>query len=212
MAEPGSTPGRVRALAQGIAATWPSRGAAGAGGLAPAGFDAWSALIAKLRSWVHAEAGPGRPLPWVPVAFGSGIAFYFAADHEPVLPVVLVAAMALCVGALLARRHKLFPLIVMLAAAGAGFGTATLRTARVAHTVLARPLYSVALSGFVETRDIRERTDRFVLRVVTMESPRDQARARPALGQKGHRAGCRQLRRIEGAPDAAAGATATGIL
>ena len=45
-----------------------------------------------------------------------------------------------------------------------------------AHTVLARPLYSVALSGFVETRDIRERTDRFVLRVVTMESPRGQIR------------------------------------
>jgi competence protein ComEC len=30
----------------------------------------------------------------------------------------------------------------------------------------------VALTGFVETRDIRERTDRFVLRVATMESPR----------------------------------------
>jgi competence protein ComEC len=30
----------------------------------------------------------------------------------------------------------------------------------------------VTLTGFVETRDIRERTDRFVLRVATMESPR----------------------------------------
>ena len=62
----------------------------------------------------------------------------------------------------------------MLAAVGAGFATATLKTARVGHTVLARPLYSVALTGFVETRDIRERTYRFVLRVVTMESPRGQ--------------------------------------
>ena len=33
-------------------------------------------------------------------------------------------------------------------------------------------MYSVSLSGFVETRDIRERTDRFVLRVTQMESPR----------------------------------------
>ena len=41
-----------------------------------------------------------------------------------------------------------------------------------AHAVLARPLYSVALSGFVETRDIREKTDRFVLRVTAMESQR----------------------------------------
>jgi competence protein ComEC len=32
----------------------------------------------------------------------------------------------------------------------------------------------VSLSGFVETRDIRERTDRFVLRVMQMESPRGQ--------------------------------------
>jgi competence protein ComEC len=38
--------------------------------------------------------------------------------------------------------------------------------------VLARPMFSVTLTGFVETRDIRERTDRFVLRVVTMESAR----------------------------------------
>src|SRR3954469_24921967 len=33
-------------------------------------------------------------------------------------------------------------------------------------------LFSVTLSGFVETRDIRERTDRFVLRVVTIEAAR----------------------------------------
>ena len=64
----------------------------------------------------------------------------------------------------------------MIAAVAAGFATATFRTAHIAHTVLAKPLYSVSLSGFVETRDIRERTDRFVLRVATMDSPRDQIR------------------------------------
>ena len=32
------------------------------------------------------------------------------------------------------------------------------------------------MSGFVETRDIRERTDRFVLRVASMESPRGLAK------------------------------------
>jgi competence protein ComEC len=125
---------------------------------------------------VRAEAGPGRLLPWVPVAFGSGIALYFTADREPVLSVTVAVAVALGIGAVLARHQKLFPLVVMLAAVAAGFATATLRTARLAHIVLARPLYSVALSGFVETRDIRERTDRFVLRVVSMESPRSQTR------------------------------------
>jgi competence protein ComEC len=169
MAEPGRRPGR----AQGIAGTWPPRGAAGAGGFAPAGFDA-SAPVAKLREWARAEAGPGRLMPWVQVAFGIGIALYFTADREPVLPVTLAAAIALSAAALLLRRHRLFPCILMLAAVAAGFATATFETARIGHTVLARPLYSVALSGFVETRDIRERTDRFVLRVVRMESPRAQ--------------------------------------
>src|SRR5947207_13482343 len=121
---------------------------------------------------VRAEAGAGRLLPWVPVAFGTGIAFYFAADHEPVLAVAAIAAASLCVTAFLLRRHKVFPVAVMIAALAAGFAVATWKTARIAHGVLARPMFSVALTGFVETRDIRERTDRFVLRVATMESPR----------------------------------------
>jgi competence protein ComEC len=36
-----------------------------------------------LRAWICAEAGAGRLLPWVPVAFGTGIALYFTADREP---------------------------------------------------------------------------------------------------------------------------------
>jgi competence protein ComEC len=165
---------RDRALAQGVAATWPPRGAIG--GIAPSGFDVWSPLLDQMRGWIRAEAGPGRLLPWVPVAFGTGIAFYFTADHEPVLPVTAVAAITLCAAALMLRRQRIFPLVVIIAAMAAGFATATWRTARVAHGVLARPMYSVSLSGFVETRDIRERTDRFVLRVAQMDSPRSQIR------------------------------------
>jgi competence protein ComEC len=170
VAEQGSTPGRKR----GYAGTWPPRTAAQAGGYAPTGFEAWPSLVQTLRDWVRAETGPGRLLPWVPVAFGAGIAFYFAAEHEPVLSVAAVAGIALCAAAFLLRRQKVFPVAVMIAAVAAGFAIATWKTARVAHGVLARPMYSVALSGFVETRDIRERTDRFVLRVATMESPRGQ--------------------------------------
>jgi competence protein ComEC len=81
MAERGGAPGR----AQGIAGTWPPHGATRAGGLAPSSFGTWSALLEKLRAWVRAEAGAGRLLPWVPIAFGTGVAFYFAADHEPEL-------------------------------------------------------------------------------------------------------------------------------
>jgi competence protein ComEC len=49
---------------------------------------------------------------------------------------------------------------------------ATLKTARIAHAVLMKPLYSVTLRGFVETHEERERTDRFVLRVTQMDAPR----------------------------------------
>jgi competence protein ComEC len=173
VAEQGETPGGRR----GYAGTWPPRGAAAqAGGYVPSDFQAWSSFVETLRGWARAEAGAGRLLPWVPVAFGTGIAFYFAADHEPVLSAAAVIAIALCAASFLLRRHKVFPVAVMLAAAAAGFAMATWKTARVAHPVLARPIYSVALTGFVETRDIRERTDRFVLRVVSMESPRGQIR------------------------------------
>jgi competence protein ComEC len=163
---------RGRARTQGVAGTWPPREAAQAGGFVPSGFSTWPSLAAKLREWVAAEAGAGRLLPWVPIAFGTGIAFYFTAAHEPVAWVTAATAAALCLAAFLLRRQKAFPVAVMIAAMSAGFATATWKTVWVAHGVLARPVYSVSLTGFVETRDIRERTDRFVLRVVSMDSPR----------------------------------------
>ena len=171
MAEPGR-PGR----SQGVAGTWPVGRVAPAGGLAPVGFGLWSAIVGTLREWVRAEAGSGRLLPWVPVAFGGGIAFYFAADHEPVLWVVATTAVALMLGAVLLRRSRWFAPALLIAAVAAGFAVATWKTARIAHPVLAKPLYSVALSGFVETRDIRERTDRFVLRVTSMEAQRSDVK------------------------------------
>ena len=98
MAERGG--GRVRE----IASTWPPRGAAQAGGLAPAGFDAFTSQVAKLKSWARAEAGAGRLFPWVPVAFGAGIAVYFAADREPVL-FAAVAADSTRTGKYLCHRN-----------------------------------------------------------------------------------------------------------
>src|SRR5258708_30847446 len=108
-----------------------------------------------------AEGGAGRLLPGVPTAWGTGIAFYFTADHEPVLSVAAVTAIGFCVGAFLLRRQKLFTVAVMVAAMASGFAAATWKTAWIAHGVLARPMFWVSLSGFVETRAIRERTERF---------------------------------------------------
>ena len=163
---------RSRIGPRGYAGTWPPREAGRARGIA--GSDPWPSYAAKLQEWVAAEAGAGRLLPWIPVAFGTGIAFYFTADREPVAWLTAVTAAAFCTAAFLLRRQKIFPLAVMIAALASGFATAALKTARVAHEVLARPLYSVSLKGFVETHDERERTDRFVLRVVQMESQRAQ--------------------------------------
>ncbi|WP_316170130.1 MULTISPECIES: ComEC/Rec2 family competence protein [unclassified Bradyrhizobium] len=172
MAEPVRPPGGRRGIAGVMADVWPPRGAL-AGGWPAIGAGASSVFAARLKSWAAEEAGAGRLLPWVPVAFGAGIALYFAADHEPVLWIAATTAALLGIVAIMMRRHRLFPVAVMIAAAACGFAAATVKTARVAHPVLARPLYSVALSGFVEARDIRERSDRIVLRVTSMESPRN---------------------------------------
>src|ERR1700722_7223342 len=95
---------RGRARTQGVAGTWPPREAAGQ--FAPSGFSIWPSLAAKLREWIAAEAGAGRLLPWVPIAFGTGIAFYFTADHEPVAWVTAATAAALCLAAFLLRRSQ----------------------------------------------------------------------------------------------------------
>ena len=72
--------------------------------------------------------------------------------------------------AILARRRPVgFPLALGFAAIAAGFATATLRTACVAHPVLHFPASSVTLSGFVEIREERERSDRITVRVQRIE-------------------------------------------
>jgi competence protein ComEC len=151
------------------AVTWPPSATAGA--LAP--NRSWIVPFDWLRAWAQAEAGPGRLLPWVPVAFGAGIALYFAAAHEPVAWVVATTACLLALAAALLRRSFAFPYVLLVAAMAAGFATATWKSTRIAHEVLAKPLFGVALTGFVETREERERSDRFVLRVATMEAQRE---------------------------------------
>lgn len=158
----------------GYAGTWPTRQVAAAPSQTPSGI--LPAMVARLRTWGRAEAAAGRLLPWVPVAFGSGIAIYFWADHEPVVWVVSATAITLFVAALLLRRHRVFPAAVMVAAVAAGFAVATIKTAQVSHVVLTRSMYTPLLQGFVETREVRERTDRFVLRVVRMDNRRSRVK------------------------------------
>lgn len=158
------------------AGTWPVRAGAPGAGVAPV-RRYFLSFIERLQAWLRAEAGAGRLLPWIPVAFGCGIALYFAADREPVAWIVGSVAVSLSIAAVALRRHRAFAAAALLAALACGFAGATLKAARVAHGVLARPVYIANIAGFVETHEARERTDRFVLRVVTM----DTSRGVPAL-------------------------------
>jgi competence protein ComEC len=74
--------------------------------------------------------------------------------------------------ALLARRRSLgFPLALGLAAVALGFTTATLQTKRVAHPVLAFPVASAHITGFVEVREERAGSDRVIVHVHSFSAP-----------------------------------------
>src|SRR5882724_3043682 len=123
-----------------------------------------------LQSWLARDVGAGRLFPWVPVAFGFGIVLYFTAEHEPTVWAGPALALALAVAAFLARaRTVAFPLVVALTAVAAGFAIATVRTARVAHPVLHHAAFNIGLTGFIEVREQRVRTDRIVVRVHEIE-------------------------------------------
>jgi competence protein ComEC len=144
-----------------------------AGLLLPDGLaNASDWLRGLVSQWATAEAAPGRLMPWLPVAFGLGIVGYFSADQEPASSAVLILAIACSVAAFLVRRRPIgFPLMLSIAAVAAGFATATFQTVRIAHPVLAHSTSSALLSGFVETREERERSDRIVVRVQRFEAP-----------------------------------------
>lgn len=130
-------------------------------------------LRGRVAEWALAEVAPGRLLPWLPVAFGGGIVLYLAAAREPSLVAVSIAAFAAIALAFAARHRPIaFPLAVGIAALAAGFAVATAQTARIAHPVLQRTLPSAKVSGFVEIREGRERSDRITLRVVNFEAAR----------------------------------------
>lgn len=129
---------------------------------------------AALAGYLAAERGPGRLLPWLPIAFGAGILGYFTLDREPsVVPAAACAALLLLGAVPLRRRAWLFAAAALAGAFVLGFATATLRTSAVDHTVLIQPAFGASLAGFIETREERERTDRFVLRVSRVDGLRD---------------------------------------
>src|SRR5262245_33833422 len=93
--------------------TWPV--AAGARGREPS-WGLWQVageFLDRAARWARAEVGPGRLMPWLPVAFGAGIVLYFTAPREPLAwaPVALLAALA--AGAIAVRARPVgFPVLL----------------------------------------------------------------------------------------------------
>ena len=128
---------------------------------------------ARIRDWAALEVGAGRLLPWFAVAYGTGVVLYFTAEREPAWWAALALAAFAAAIAFAARRSRFgFPSALTFAAAAAGFAVATLHTAWIAHPVLRRATWNVAVSGFVESREERERNDRIVVHAQTIEGRR----------------------------------------
>jgi competence protein ComEC len=135
--------------------------------------DVLGAAAQRLRAWAVAEVAPGRLVPWIAIAFGTGIALYFTAEREPAWWAPAGLLVLAIVAAVLARHRPVaFPLLAGLAAMAAGFSTATVKQIVIAHPVLSAPVWSADIAGFVEVREERERADRIVVKVVRLSAPR----------------------------------------
>ena len=131
-----------------------------------------NAAARRLREWALADVGPGRLVPWLAVAFGFGFVLYFTAEREPALWAALAFLLAASAAAVLARQRPVaFPIALAVAAAAAGFATATTKQAIIAHPVLRAAAWNVDLAGFVEVREERERSDRIVIRLARIAGP-----------------------------------------
>ncbi len=154
------------------------------GGQAPSGQVA--GILAGLRaraagsplrvdlSRLYAEAferewDARRLFLWLPVLAGAGVLLYLSADHEPVLAVPVLLALA-ATGAAAALRHRRAAFLVAtgFAALFAGFSSAEWRRIRVDGPVLDR-VRIASLTGYVEEIDHRRRGSRFILSVTSAE-------------------------------------------
>jgi competence protein ComEC len=127
----------------------------------------------QVREWAAAEVTPGRLVPWLAIAFGSGIVSYFALDREPATWAAAALLAATVTVAILVRHRPIgFAVVVGAAAFAAGFAAATFKGALIAHPVLSAPAWNVEVGGFVEIREERERSDRITVRVERIRGPR----------------------------------------
>lgn len=116
----------------------------------------WTTAAGAISAAVAREEE--RWFAWSVVAFGSGIAAYFALSHEPGTTVGFTAAL-LAFTLLLVRRQMSGVLVsfslLLTAASALGFADAELRTRIVAAPVILRDTGPVRVSGRIEDVEIR---------------------------------------------------------
>jgi competence protein ComEC len=112
-------------------------------------------------------------VPWLAIGFGCGTIVYFSIDQEPAPWAAAVLFAATVAATVCLRRRPLgFAMALGIAAFAFGFAAATIKRATIAHPVLSAPVWNVDIAGFVEMREVRERSDRITVRVERMAGPR----------------------------------------
>src|SRR6266536_3492028 len=94
----------------------------------------FSSAQENVQRWLILDTAAGRLMPWLPIAFGIGVVLYFTAASEPIPWIAPSAAAVLAAAAIAARaRPVVFPLLLALTTAAAGFAVVSLKSARIAH-------------------------------------------------------------------------------
>jgi competence protein ComEC len=103
---------------------------------------------------------------WLPVALGTGIAFYFSLPVEPSLAwagIAALGALACVFGASCSENAPLRAFLALGAALAIGFGVAKLRTEMVAAPILTHRIGPLGIDGQVEGSELRGKGVRIVL-------------------------------------------------
>ncbi len=125
-------------------------------------------LAARLARVIEAEQE--RWLLWLPVAFGSGVALYFALPEEPRWWVALgPLGLSLCALLVWRRQPLALYLTTLLAAAVAGFAAGQLRTAVVSAPLLLERFGPSEVSGTLLMLDRRPSDTRLLIKPGVIE-------------------------------------------
>jgi competence protein ComEC len=179
--------GRAQGQVGGRVGTWP-----GIAGAAPWRLPQAGIAGPLIRDALHLGGGGACAGPADAVA----ATVYFSAEREPVWWVAAALAVATATFAVFMRSRAAFPVAVGCAALATGFAVAAVKARLVEHTMLRATAYSVAVTGFVEAREERERSDRIVLRVASIEGARLSSRPE----RSGSGSPCARARRPQSAP------------